>query len=176
MRKRFTAVCAAICALFAGCRGTGSTGEFEPVSGFEVEKYMGQWYEIARIPHWFEKELNNVTAFYKLERDGLVLVENRGFKPNGSVKVAKGYAYQPENGIGILKVSFFRPFYGEYKIIYLEEDYSAAIVTSSTKDYLWILSRTPEMSEVQKQRYLEFLRLRGFPLEKLQWMHWQKQP
>ena len=159
MRKRFTVVCAAICALFAGCHGTGSTGEFEPVSGFEVEKYMGQWYEIARIPHWFEKELNNVTAFYKLERDGLVLVENRGFKPNGRVKVAKGYAYQPENGIGILKVSFFRPFYGEYKIIYLEEDYSAAIVTSSTKDYLWILSRTPELAEAQKQRYLEFLRL-----------------
>ncbi len=175
MRVNLSLFCAAVCALFAGCRSAGTTDDFEPVSGFDVEKYMGQWYEIARLPHRFEKDLNDVSAFYKLERDGMVHVENRGYKPDGRVKIARGYAYQPEAGIGLLKVSFFRPFYGEYKIIYLEKDYSAAVVTSSTKDYLWLLSRTPEIPEQKKAQYQDFIRRCGFPMEKLQWMDWQKQ-
>lgn len=176
MRICFTVVCAAICALFAGCRSAGSTENLEPVSGFETEKYMGLWYEVARFPHWFERDLHNVTAVYKLEENGTVSVENSGFKPVGKRSVTKGVAFQPEKGIGLLKVSFFRPFYGEYRIIFLEKDYSAAIVTSSSKDYLWILSRTPELPEAKKVQYLDYIRRWGFPLEKLQWMNWQKQP
>ena len=176
MRISLTVVCAAVCALFAGCRSAGSTDDLEPVIGFETEKYMGQWYEIARFPHWFERDLYNVTAVYKLEENGTVSVENSGFKPVGKRTVTKGVAYQPEKGIGLFKVSFFRPFYSDYKILYLEKDYSAAIVTSSSKDYLWILSRTPELPEANKVQYLDYIRRWGFPLEKLQWMNWQKQP
>lgn len=167
----FSVLC---CVLFCGCRSAASTEMLEPVSGFEAEKYMGLWYEVARFPHSFEKDLFNVTAFYKLEQDGRILIENRGFKPNGKLNVAQGTAFQPERGIGLLRVSFFRPFYGDYKIIFLEKDYSAAIVTSSTMDYLWILSRTPELSEAKKSAYQDFIQRCGFPLEKLHWLHWQK--
>lgn len=175
MRMSFISGCVLIAVLLCGCRGAGSTAQLEPVSGFEVEKYMGHWYEVARFPHSFERDLHNVTAFYKLDRDGWVHVENRGFMPNGKLKVAQGFAFQPEQGIGLLRVSFFRPFYGEYKIIYLEKDYSVAIVTSSTKEFLWILSRYPEFSEEKKQHYQTLIRHFGFPVEKLQWLHWQRQ-
>lgn len=175
MRMRLCFLSALFCALFCGCRSAESTEMLEPVSGFEAEKYMGHWYEVARYPHSFERDLHNVTAFYKLDQDGRILVENRGFTPNGKLKVAKGFAFQPEQGIGILRISFFRPFYGEYKIIFLERDYSAAIVTSSSKDYLWILSRNPETSDAKKQAYTDFIRRFGFSVEKLQWQHWRKQ-
>lgn len=173
MSLRFLSVL--FCAVFCGCRGAGSTGDLEPVSGFDAGKYMGQWYEVARFPHSFERDLFNVTAFYKLDRDGRIFVENRGFKPNGKLKVAQGIAFQPQEGIGLLRVSFFRPFYGDYKIIFLEKDYSAAIVTSSTRDYLWILSRTPELTEAKKHAYVELIRRSGFSPDRLLWQHWQKQ-
>ena len=174
MRMSFTVLGAILCAVLFGCKSGASSAALPPVIGFDAEKYMGQWYEIARLPHSFERGLYNVTAFYSLEKDGTIRVENRGYIPKGTLKTIYGVAFQPEPGIGLLRVSFFRPFYGDYKIIFLEKDYSAAIVTSSTKDYLWILCRTPELPKKKMQEYLDFIKKCGFPTDKLEILKWQR--
>lgn len=158
-----------LCILLAGCNGARSTDHLVPVKAFDAVRYMGHWYEQARLPHSFEKDLHNVSAYYALKKDGSISVKNRGILPDGTVKTAYATAYQPTRGTGLLRVSFFRPFYGDYKIIFLENDYSAAIVTSSTMDYLWILSRSKELSARKKKQYTDFIRQCGFPLEKLIW-------
>ncbi|MGL4369439.1 MAG: lipocalin family protein [Spirochaetota bacterium] len=118
------------------------------IQSFSPEKYMGTWYEIARFQHSFEKDLMKVTATYTLRPDGKVSVINAGFLISNPSerKEAKAVAYLKKETQGYLKVSFFRPFYGDYRIIALDEkDYQYALVASSTKDYLWILSRTPKL-------------------------------
>lgn len=157
------------CFLLAGCSSAESTDHLAPVKPFDTVRYMGKWYEQARFPHRFEKDLRNVTAHYTLQKNGTVTIENQGVLPDGTIKTVRGVAFQPTAGTGLLRVSFFRPFYGDYKIIFLEKDYSAAIVTSGTTDYLWILTRTETLSEQKKQQYLDFIRQCGFPLEKLEW-------
>lgn len=134
--------------LFTSC--APSTRMIKPVEGFEIHRYTGKWYEIARYPHRFEKNLSNVTATYTLNDDGSVGVLNRGFNVvSHKWKSARGKAlFKEDPSLGLLKVSFFGPFYGEYKIIRLDKvDYSYAVITSSTFNYLWILSREPRMAE-----------------------------
>ena len=122
----------------------------KPVQGFELEKYLGKWYEIARLDHSFERGLSNVTAQYSLRDDGGVRVVNRGFKTaDGQWDEADGKAYfVGDPGVGMLKVSFFGPFYGAYNVIALDkQDYQWSLVVGPNKDYLWILSRTPQLEE-----------------------------
>lgn len=176
MRVSFLFLCVWTGVVCCGCNSAGSTADLPPVMEFDAEKYMGQWYEIARFPHPFEKDLARVTAFYTLERDGTIRVENRGYLPGGRLRTVKAVAYQPEPGTGLLRISFFRPFYGEYRIILLERDYSAAIVTGSTRDFLWILSRSTELSAAKKTAYLNFITRCGFDAGKLLWLDWQKSP
>lgn len=146
----------------SGCALGDSTAAIPTVEHFELERYLGKWYEIARLPHCFEKGLDNVTADYSLRRDGKVAVHNSGLK-DGKRRCVKGIAIRggrPDQGF--LKVSFFRPFYGEYRIIMMDPDYSWAVVTGETNDYLWILSRSSTIRKetlsaiLKKLRYLKF--------------------
>jgi apolipoprotein D and lipocalin family protein len=120
-----------------------------PVTEFNINLYLGKWYEIARLDHSFERGLQNVTADYSLRNDGGVNVVNRGYHPEKRKwKQAAGKAYfvDDKSKDGRLKVSFFGPFYGGYNIIILDPDaYSYSVVCGPDKSYLWILSRTPEM-------------------------------
>ena len=116
-----------------------------PVSQFDLDRYLGTWYEIARFPHRFEKDLAAVTATYEKRSDGKVKVINSGYKgePGGPFRKATGKAKVV--GTGHLKVSFFLFFYADYFVMELDPDYQWALVGSSSPGYLWILSRSPEM-------------------------------
>lgn len=120
----------------------------EVVDGFEVDRYLGRWYEIARLDHSFERGLSRVTADYSRRDDGGIRVVNRGFdQSSGRWKEAEGRAYLAGTpGEGRLKVSFFGPFYGAYNILALDhQNYGYALVSGPTRNYLWILSREPTL-------------------------------
>lgn len=141
-----------------------------PVDGFELNKYLGKWYEIARLDHSFERGLDNVTAEYFLRDDGGVRVINKGFSTaENKWKEAEGKAYfvgKPEEGY--LKVSFFGPFYGAYIVFELDkEDYQYTFVTSYDKSYLWLLARTPAVSDALLDRFVQKAAELGFATDKL---------
>jgi apolipoprotein D and lipocalin family protein len=117
----------------------------EPVKDFDADRYMGRWYEVARLDHSFEKGLEKVTAVYTLQPDGTVQVVNRGFDPAANEwREAKGKAkFTGSPTTAALKVSFFGPFYGGYNVIDLDPAYTHALVVGPDRSYLWILSRTP---------------------------------
>ncbi|MBU3023565.1 lipocalin family protein [Aestuariibacter sp. A3R04] len=121
----------------------------EPVRDFELEKYLGEWFEVARLPHSFEEGLSQVTATYSRREDGGINVINRGLDANsGKWNEANGKAYFVEDvQTGFLKVSFFGPFYASYLVVALDDEYNYAMVSGPDREYLWILSRTPELNE-----------------------------
>ncbi|MGE8492468.1 MULTISPECIES: lipocalin family protein [Comamonas] len=129
----------------------------QPVSGFDASKYMGTWYELARIDHRFEKGLTQVTASYSLNADGSVTVLNRGYDPaKQQWREAQGKArFLRQANEAALKVSFFGPFYGGYNVVSLDEQYQTALVIGSSTDYMWILSRSKTIPEAQRQALLE---------------------
>ena len=152
----------------SGC--TGLPEGVAPVRNFDIQRYLGKWYEIARLDHRFERGMDYVTADYQLREDGGINVTNRGYlKQEDTWKTARGKAYfmgQPTNGY--LKVSFFGPFYGSYVIFELDhDDYQYSFVTSHDKSYLWLLSRTPKVSEELMQRFLKRAHQLGYPVEQL---------
>ena len=132
--------------LFSGCLGMPKG--VSPVRDFSVKRYLGTWYEIARLDHPFERGLTNVTATYSLRRDGGVRVVNRGWSSKQNRwKKAVGRAYFVDTKTrGHFKVTFFWPFYGSYVIFDLDPNYSIAYVSGDTTRYLWLLSRTPTLS------------------------------
>lgn len=151
--------------LITGCC-TERSPEIPAVTGFEVGRYLGKWYEIARLPNVFEKGLEEVTAEYTLRPDGRLQVINRGMK-DGKIKQITGIArFAGPAHTGELEVSFFRPFYGSYRIIRLAPDYSTACVMGGSRDLAWILARTPELPEGERQKLLAFFRAKGFAVEK----------
>ena len=122
----------------------------EPVSDFEVNRYLGTWYEIARLDHSFEKGLSNVTAQYSLRDDGGINVVNRGYSEEDKEwRTAQGKAYfVGTQDKGHLKVSFFGPFYSSYVIFKLDkENYLYAYITGYNKEYLWLLARFPQVDK-----------------------------
>jgi len=132
--------------LFSGC--VALPKGIEPVRDFDLSRYLGTWYEVARLDHSFERGLSRVTAEYSLREDGGVRVVNRGFKAAGGTwKEAVGRAYfVGDQTVGRLRVSFFGPFFGGYNIIALDRDgYQWAMVCGPSRDYLWILARQPQM-------------------------------
>ncbi len=153
--------------LFGGCLDVPEG--ITPIQNFELENYLGKWYEIARLDHSFERGLHKVTAEYDMRQDGGVSVTNRGYLTSkGKWKDAQGKAFfvdQPT--IGHLKVSFFGPFYGTYAIFELGDNYEYAFVSGSTTKYLWFLSRTPEVSQELKDHFLEKAGGLGFDTEAL---------
>jgi len=142
------------------------------ISDFELQKYLGTWYEVARFDHSFERGLSNVTATYSLRADGKVKVVNRGFKTKSntwSESVGKA-KFAGDKNIGSLKVSFFGPFYGAYNIVKLDNEYKYSLVVSSGFDYLWLLSRQKTIPEDIKKAYLQKAQELGFDTEKLIWV------
>jgi len=141
-----------------------------PVDGFELNRYLGKWYEIARLDHSFERGLANITAEYSLREDGGVKVVNKGFSvADNKWKEAEGKAYfvrDPQEGY--LKVSFFGPFYGAYIVFELDkENYQYAFITSYDKSYLWLLARTPVVSDEVLNRFVQKSGELGFATDKL---------
>ena len=142
----------------------------QPVSGFELNRYLGKWYEIARLDHSFERGLEQVTANYSLRSDGSVKVINRGYNPGKNKwKEAEGKAYfVSEPDIGQLKVSFFGPFYGGYNIIELDkEGYQYSLVCGPNLSYLWILARDPNLDQETVDGLVSNASLLGFETDKL---------
>lgn len=141
----------------------------EPVKNFEVNRYVGKWYEIARLDHSFERGLENVSAEYSLRKDGGIKVINRGFDTSSNTwREAEGKAYFVEESTdGYLKVSFFGPFYGAYIIFDLSPDYDYSLVTSSDKSYLWLLSRTPVINNALKNELMRKIAELGFDITSL---------
>jgi len=140
------------------------------VDNLNIEQYLGTWYEIARFPHSFEKGLVGVTATYSLRKDGKIRVLNKGFKGTlaGKLSKAEGKAKIPDpKDPSRLKVSFFLFFYGDYYVLELDKDYQWAMIGSSSPDYFWILSRTPQMDNEVYHRLLDNARERGYNLDQL---------
>ena len=142
----------------------------EAVRGFEIEKYLGRWYEIARLDHPFERGLSNVTAQYSLRDDGGVRVINRGFKIAADEwEEAEGKAYfVDDKTTGMLKVSFFGPFYGAYNVIALDlENYQWSLVVGPDTSYMWILSRTPVLDQAIVDELIATAQSNGFNTDEL---------
>lgn len=148
------------------------TYDNSPIYEFDLSKYLGQWYEIARFDHSFERGMSNVTADYFLRDDGKVDVVNSGWK-NGKFKVANGKARQPDplGDPARLEVSFFLFFYSDYNILMLDEDYEVALVGSKSQDYLWILSRTPVLEDYIIKQVLAEAESRGYDTSKFIWVN-----
>ena len=153
----------------SGC-STSIPDGIEPVSGFELNRYLGKWYEIARLDHSFERGLSNITAEYSLREDGNLRVLNRGYNiKKNKWQDAEGKAkFTGSNDIGSLKVSFFGPFYGGYNIIELDkQNYQYVMIAGNDRSYFWILSRTPELSPKILKMLIAKAKSLNFPVEKL---------
>jgi apolipoprotein D and lipocalin family protein len=139
----------------------------EVVPHVELEKYLGKWYEIAHLPAKFQEGCNETTATYTLLKDGSISVLNQSIK-NGKMKQAKGKAkVVDKNSNAKLKVTFFWPFYGDYWIIKLGNDYDYSVVGTPNRKYLWILSRTPQMDDKLYSQLVEYAKSKGFDVSKL---------
>lgn len=142
----------------------------QTVNNVDIQKYKGTWYEIARFEHFFEKGCKNVTATYEIKEDGDLKVINRCTKiDTNEKKEATGVAYATDETNSKLKVSFFRPFYGDYYILDLASDYSYALVGNPNRELLWILSRTKTLDENIKNSILKKLPALGFDANKFIW-------
>lgn len=142
-----------------------------PVSEFDLSRYLGTWYEIARFDHSFERGMENVTAEYLLRDDGMIDVINSGWK-DGKYKVADGKAKQPDpkTDPGHLAVSFFLFFFSDYNVLMIDDNYQVALVGSKSPKYLWILSRTPALSDSVLDAVLEEAASRGYDINDLIWV------
>ncbi len=142
------------------------------VKPFDVNRYLGKWYEVARFDYRFEKNLNNTTAEYSLKDDGNIKVVNRGYDfVKGEWKEAMGKAkFVGDKDEAKLKVSFFGPFYAGYNVIAIDQDYKYALVAGKNLNYLWILSREKTIPASIKESYLQKARQLGYNTDKLNWV------
>ena len=138
------------------------------VKQLDLKRFMGKWYEIVRFEHRFEKGMTHVTADYSMLPNGKIKVVNRGIK-DGNPKEITGKAKQPDplKYPGRLEVSFFLWFYSDYYVFEIDKNYQYAVIGSSSDKYLWILSRTPQLSENILKRLLQNIKQRGYDLSKL---------
>lgn len=141
----------------------------KPVQSFEVEAYLGKWYEIARLDHGFERGLSQVTAEYSLRDDGGIRVINRGYSAaDDKWEQAEGKAYFVEDkNTAHLKVSFFGPFYGSYIVFELDPQYQYAFISGPSRDYLWLLARQPQVSDKLKSEFIAAAKAKGFAVDEL---------
>lgn len=157
----------ALAMLLAGC--VDKPDNIEPVRPFDSQRYLGKWYEIARLDHSFERGLSQVTADYSLRADGGIKVVNRGFDEEKKAwKQSEGKAFFVRaSDEAYLKVSFFGPFYGAYIVFDLAPDYSYSLVSGPDKSYFWILSRTPQMDAAMQKRLVGKAQALGYDTSKL---------
>lgn len=156
------------------CAASSSqTVDNSTINTFNLNRYLGKWYEIARYDHAFERGLVGSTAEYTLRDDGKIKVLNSGHlnSLDGPYKESIGKAKPNKNGKpGQLRVSFFGPFYSDYYILDLASDYSYSVVGSSSPKYLWILSRTPQLTPEVQSKIVKNLKKRGYDTNKLIWV------
>jgi len=166
LNRHFFALC--ILVTLSACTGIPDT--VEPITGFELDRYLGDWYEIARMDHSFERGLDGVTASYSMRADGGVRVVNRGYdveKDQWSEAEGKAY-FIGDTDVGRLKVSFFGPFYGAYNIIALDQEhYRWALVAGPDLSYLWVLSRHPDMEPGLLENLLSRAAEAGYALDEI---------
>jgi apolipoprotein D and lipocalin family protein len=146
------------------------------VQNFQKEKYLGKWYEIARLDYKYEKDLDNTTANYSIQDDGTIKVENKGYNVvTKEWKSATGKAkFVGSDKEGRLKVSFFGPFYSGYNVVDIDENYQHALIYGSSTKYIWILSKTPHIDEAIKKRFIEKAEKDGYDTSKLIWVKHDK--
>lgn len=156
--------------LLTGCQMKPETAQ--PIRNFEQTKYLGKWYEVARLDHRFERDLEKVTAEYSLRRDGAIRVVNRGYnyKKNKWEQVTGKAKFRGNEREAALKVSFFGPFYSGYNVIAISGDYKYALVAGESLKYLWILSRHPTIPEEIKADFLAKAKAVGYKVEDLIWV------
>jgi lipocalin len=140
-----------------------------PIASIDLNRYLGTWYEIARYDHRFERGMEHTTANYSLRHDGMIAVKNTGIK-DGEFKVSEGKAKTTDIP-ALLRVSFFGPFYGDYRILLLGENYEYSLVGGGSDDYLWILSRTPEVDGTTLNKILDEAIRRGYDTSRLIWVN-----
>ena len=170
--KFLSTAIAVIASLFLGAC-TGTPPGVQPVADFQLDRYLGKWYEIARLDHSFERGMHSVTAEYSMREDGGVRVLNRGFQEeDGEWREAEGRAYfVGREDQGHLKVSFFGPFYGSYVVFELEQaGYEYAFISGPDTSYLWLLAREPSVSDELKERFVARARASGFDVTNLIWV------
>ena len=151
----------------AGCV-SGPKVDNAPVAALDLSRYLGEWYEIARFDHSFERGVEQAKANYTQNADGTIKVVNSGIK-DGKPKTAIGKGKMTDTP-GLLRVSFFGPFYADYRVMLIDKDYSHALVGSGSADYLWILSRTPSLDGDAKVAILDEIHRRGYDAKKLIWV------
>jgi apolipoprotein D and lipocalin family protein len=146
------------------------------VNPFDSERYLGKWYEIARFDFRFERNLNNTMAEYSMNNDGTIRVENSGYnyKKNKWEKAIGKARFRGLKTIAEFKVSFFGPFYAEYNVIMLDNDYRYALIAGSNLNYLWILSRDKTIPDQIKMKYLDEAKRLGYKTENLIWVEQNK--
>ena len=154
-------------AMIAGCASVPSVDN-SVVESFDLKRYLGEWYEIARFDHTFERGVEEAKAIYALRSDGKVEVLNSGVK-DGKPKTATGVAKTTDTP-GRLRVTFFWPFYGDYRVMMVDDAYSYALVGSDDGGYLWILSRTPRLDGKVKVALLAEAKRRGYDVTRLLWV------
>ena len=141
-----------------------------PVTSFQIERYLGKWYEIARLDHRFERGLTQISAEYSMRQDGGLKVLNRGYsneKQEWSEAEGRGYFVQSPNE-AYLKVSFFGPFFGSYIVFELDTvNYQYALISGPDKSYFWLLARTPTIDDNLKKKLIAKAAALGFDTKKL---------
>lgn len=165
MKKIFLMAC--IVSLFGSCEASQKMDN-STVPSVDLNRYLGSWYEVAKFDHSFERGIDFAMAKYTLRDDGKIDVLNTGIK-DGRAKDAKGIA-KTTDVPGLLRVSFFGPFYGDYRIMLLDADYQYALIGGNNEKFLWILSRTPALDEATKSLILAEAERRGYDLNQLIWV------
>lgn len=150
------------------CGCTKLTVDNSVIDSLDVNRYLGEWYEIARYDHRFERGMENTRAIYSMRDDGMIDVINTGVK-DGERKESKGKAKLTDTP-ALLRVSFFGPFYSDYRVMVLDADYQYALIGSGSDDYLWILSRKPSLPDTVKQQVIMEAQRRGYDTSKLIWV------
>ncbi|MEM7144110.1 MAG: lipocalin family protein [Verrucomicrobiota bacterium] len=163
MKTLLLTIALSAAALLSAC--TSPPDGITPVTGFDGERYLGKWYEIARLDHSFERGLSNVTAEYGNADDGTFTVRNRGYKDatNEWDEIEGTARFLGDPSVGSLEVKVGAPFYGGYHIIALDkENYQYALVSGPTRSYLWLLARTPNLDPTVQQKLIDQANAEGF--------------
>lgn len=171
-RKFLHLICGVALLTLFGCSDSEEKPN-EPVKNLNLERYLGRWYEVARFDHTFERGLVGCTADYSMNDDGTILVVNSGYKKtlDGKFDQSVGKARRPDpSKPGMLEVSFFMNIYSQYNVLELAEDYRYALVGSKSDRYLWILSRTPQLSQADLDYLVKSAEKRGYNTDKLIWV------
>ena len=149
-------------------KGSRLTVDNSVVRGLDLDRFLGSWYEVARFDHFFERGMSETKANYVLREDGNIDVINTGIK-DGKPKTAKGKVKRTDIP-SLLRVSFFGPFYSDYRFMLVDADYRYMLIGSGSDGYLWILSRTPQLADSDRATILSEAKSRGYDTDKLIWV------